>query len=950
MKNIFRYLLFLLLLFPQVITATTIPYIPKIINYSVSDYKAGNQNWSVTQGNDGKIYFGNNRGLLVYDGIRWKLYQLSNQTPIRSVYVSADNRIYIGSFEEFGYYQENEKGELVYHSLKAQIKDYPFNNDEIWRICEYNGKIYFQSFSSYFIYDGESAYAVTTDLRPHYFFSVNGRLYAQFIRDGFYVMHQDEFMRLISVEQLNNDHVVSALPYNEQLLLVTAKSGLYLYDNGKLTPWQISSNDLLKKSIANRAIQMPDSSFVIGTISNGLIAIDKTGKQLWHINRENSLIDNTILGLHIDNTGTLWVARDNGIAQIQVNSSLYFYEPATAQIGMVHDMTIKNNQLYLATNQGIYRLSEKDMVPHLIPGTEEQTWYITDVGSQLIAGHNRGTILIKNDEARLIKGPSGGGTALRKFIIHGKEVLIQASYTSLSIFTQTASGEWEFSHNVEGFSNLIKSFEVDPAGSIWASHMFKGLYRITLDETLRKAKQIKYIGKLCDDQEEGKINVMKLRGRIILTDGNRFYTYEDLSDSIVPYQVLNEDFPELGDTYRVVSLHNNLFWFIRNTEYVLLGYDGGRFILRQRIPFTIFDNPTIEDRGNIFITNTGLSYFCLNGGLAIYDPARIEKTPANIPLSLSSVTIYNRNMTDYSLLQIKPGSEITSFPYKSNNITFELAYPGFSKQPKSIWFKLEGYNQDWSEGAPDFTMTYSNLPHGEYKLHASVRNSVGNEVATLSYPFKINTPFYSSAWAIVFYLLSGLTLFILMIRIYIQREIRRKNKSIEAHRQKQKEQLEKQEQLIIQLKNEQLEQDLNYKSKELASATLAHITQTDFLDELKKEIQTQQLSGTYTKRFFEKIIHMIDEKLTNEDEWALYQANFDRIHEKFFFKLKERYPDLTPGDLRMCALLRLNMPTKDMAKMLNLSVRGIEAARYRLRKKLNLSEGENLVDFMIKFS
>ncbi|MDR0349631.1 MAG: hypothetical protein LBH90_09105, partial [Tannerella sp.] len=652
MNVIFRCKLLLLLLFSPVIAASAIPYIPKVVNYSVSDYKAGNQNWSVAQGNDGKIYFGNNRGLLMYDGIRWQLSLSPRHTPVRSVYVSSDNRIYTGSFEEFGYYQENEKGELVYHSLKALIKDYPFNNDEIWGICEYRGKIYFQSFSSYFVYDGTSAYAVTTNLHPHYFFSVKGQLYAQFISDGFYVMHQDKFIPLIPVEQLNNDHIVAVLPYGDQLLLVTAKNGLFLYNEGTLTVWPVPSNDLIKKSIANRAVYMPDSSYVIGTLSDGLIAIDKNGKQRWHINRENSLIDNTILGLHVDGSGNLWVAKDNGISQIQVNSPLYFYEPVTVQIGMVHDMTVKNEQIYLATNQGIYKLSEKDRIPHLIPGTEEQTWYITDVGSQLIAGHNRGTILIRNDEARLIKGPSGGGTALRKCMIHGKEILIQVSYTSLGIFTQTTSGEWEFSHNVEGFNNLIKSFEVDPAGNIWASHMFKGLYRITLDETLRKAARISYISKLQETQDEATINVMKLRGRIILTDGKQFYTYEDLSDSIVPYQILNEDFPELGDTYRIVSLHNNLFWFIRNTEYVLLSYDNARFILRQRIPFTLFDNPMIENRGNIFISSTGLSYFCLNGGIALYDPFH-KNTPAAIPFTLSSVKIKNRNKNTSRLLPVR---------------------------------------------------------------------------------------------------------------------------------------------------------------------------------------------------------------------------------------------------------------------------------------------------------
>lgn len=948
MNIIFRYILSMLL-FLQVAIASAIPYIPKVVNYSVSDYEAGNQNWSVFQGNDARLYFGNNRGLLMYDGIRWKLYQLPNHTPIRALYVSADGRIYVGSFEEFGYYQANEKGELIYHSLKSLVTDYHFYNDEIWTINEYKGKIYFQSFSSYFIYDGESVYIGTTDLNPLYFFSVNERLYVQFINEGFYVMNEDKFLLLLSTEQLNDDHVVAVLPFDDdQLLLVTAKNGLYLYKNGQLTAWPVSSNDLIKRSVANRAIRMQDSSYVIGTISNGLIAINKAGEQLWHINRENSLIDNTILGLHVDKAGNLWVAKDNGISQVQVNSPLYFYEPVATQVGMVHDMTIRNNQIYLATNQGIYKLSEDDMIPHLIPGTEEQTWYITDVGSQLIAGHNKGTILIKNDEARLIEGPSGGGTALRKFIIHGKEVLIQASYSSLSIFTQTVSGEWEFSHNVEGFNNLIKSFEIDPAGTIWASHMFKGLYRITLDETLRNAERVEYVGKLRDDQKEGKINVMKLRGRIILTDGSQFYTYEDLSDSIVPYHVLNDEFPELGDTYRVVSLHNNLFWFIRNTEYVLLSYDEGHFILRQRIPFTVFENPTIENRGNIFITNAGLSYFCLNGGIALYDPARVGKDTANIPFSFSSVKVYNRNKNAYLLLPVKP--EIISFPFEYNNITFELAYPDYAKHSLNVQFKLEGYDQEWSEATPDFSITYSNLPYGEYNLLVSVKTSTNVEVATLSYLFQIKPPFYRSIWAIVIYLILGLSLFILLIRLYIGREIQRRNKSMEVQRQKQKELLEKQEQLIIQLKNEQLEQELNYKSKELASATLNSISQTDFLEELKKEIQTQQLSGAYTKRFFEKIIHLINEKLAKEDEWELYQANFDRIHEKFFFKLKERYPELTPGDLRMCALLRLNMPTKDMAKMLNLSVRGIEAARYRLRKKLSLHEGENLVDFMIKFN
>ena len=192
-------------------------------------------------------------------------------------------------------------------------------------------------------------------------------------------------------------------------------------------------------------------------------------------------------------------------------------------------------------------------------------------------------------------------------------------------------------------------------------------------------------------------------------------------------------------------------------------------------------------------------------------------------------------------------------------------------------------------------------------------------------------------------------LLIAIIKAYITWEINRENKAIEQEKKEREEQLKAQEQLIIKLQNEKLEDELTYKSKELASATLSVISHNDFLEALKKEVQMQQLSGTYSKKYFEKLIRMIDENLSSEDAWLVFQHNFDRIHENFFRSLRTHYPDLTPGDLRLCALLRLNMPTKDMARMQNLSVRGVEAARYRLRKKLDIPEGKSLVDFMIEF-
>jgi hypothetical protein len=941
------FILIPIILFPATSNAVSIPYTPQVINYSVADYKAGNQNWSVVQHANGRMYFGNNRGLLEYDGVRWKLFILPNNAAVRSLYIAKDNRIYVGSFEEFGYFEADADNRLLYYSLKDKVEDYAFFNDEIWTINEYGGEIYFQSFSSFFIYDGENVWREYSDFPPFFFYSLDDKLYAHFIDEGFYVREKDSFVKLVSTKELSNDNVVGVLPFKGGLLLVTAHSGLYIFDGDRVAPWHIPCTDILKTNVTNRATMTSDSTYIIGTVSNGIVAINTDGKMVWHINRQNHLANNTILGLHVDSQNNLWAALDNGIAHIQTHSPIYIYEPKDVQIGMVYDMTIRDDRMYLATNQGIYTYSDGDPYPRLLPEINEQTWFINYFDNQLIAGYNRGTLSISGQTTKEITGPNGGGTAMKRCIIHGQEILLQTSYTSLSIFKKGEKGEWVFSHNVDGFSHPVHSFEVDPAGNIWISHMYKGVYRITLDERLQRVQTNDYIGMIEKKNPNVSVKVMKLRGRIVLTDGHSFYTYEDLSHQIVPYTVLNENLREMGDTYRIISLNNDRFWFIRKSEYVLVNYSEGRFYPTTRIPFSLFTNPIIEDRANIYVDKDGVSYFCLNGGIARFDPKQLNRE--EFLLDFAGIKAYNRN-NEYRYLPCngKTGGPVI-IDYRYNHITFELSLPEYSRRPVSVSYRLNGYDPDWMPASPDYVINYSNIPYGAYTFEALLRNMQGEPVVSLAYPFRVRPPFYLSFPAFVLYILLAGALFTIGIKAYTASVVRKKSRQAEEQKKKQEQQLKEQERLIIKLQNEKLENELSYKSKELASATLSLIAINDFLTALKKDIQAQIVNGNYAKKYYDKLLRWIGENQTKEDEWDIYQNNFDRVHEHFFRKLKARYPDLTPGDLRMCALLRLNMPTKDMAKMLNLSVRGVEGARYRLRRKLNLPEGENLIDFMITF-
>ena len=153
-------------LFSSLSRGSSIPFSPIVRSYSVSDYNAGIQNWSIAQDDRGVMYIGNNKGLLEFDGNSWELHELPSRNIVRSVYIGKDGKIFVGSFEEFGYFERNSLDSLVYHSLKDEAKDFRFHNDEIWTITLAHGEIVFQSFGSLFFYDGHTVKGIRTKSPP----------------------------------------------------------------------------------------------------------------------------------------------------------------------------------------------------------------------------------------------------------------------------------------------------------------------------------------------------------------------------------------------------------------------------------------------------------------------------------------------------------------------------------------------------------------------------------------------------------------------------------------------------------------------------------------------------------------------------------------------------------------------------------------------------------------
>ena len=940
------------LAFPSTGRAEEIPFIPPVYNYTTGDYKSGNQNWTISQGRNGIIYIGNNNGLISFDGVNWNHHALPNNLSVKSIYIDSDStteRIYVGSFEEFGYFERDRTNQLIYHSLKGLVDGYEFHNDEIWKICPFENKIYFQSFSAFFVYEGEKVSTYKPYPAVLYFFPSGDNLFAQLINDDFSRFDGEKFHPVVKRAELNDDNVVAVLPFNEDYLLVTSKNGLYIYSekNSSLVPWKTAIETDLQQAIVNRAIFHGNTQYVFGTLNNGLFVINNKGEKLWHINRANGLNNNTVLALYSDRDLSIWAALDNGISNIRTNSPFSFFEPTANQIGLVEDILTHNNRLYLATNQGVYHYAEDENTISRLPGFDNQSWFIKHFGEQVFVGHNLGTSLLENEREVRITEARTGGMDMIEATLNGKKILLESTYTALYIYSQDASGKWIFSHQIKGFSDLIKNLAVDHTGNIWAGHMYKGVYRIKLGNDLHQVTEIENYLSLDSTQVSPlrPIKVMKLKGRIVFADGNRFYTYDDIQQKIVPFQPLNDDLPGFADSYRIVPVNDDLFWFIRNKEYALVEFKQHRYRLKDRIPYSILNNPPNEGRANVYVADDDLSYFCLNGGIGKYRlPEKMIAETSD--LQISSVEYYDRkNDRTFHLDPTKKGI----IAFKNNDIVFRFSHPEFSKKIFSVECFLHGYDNRWVTTDENLSISYNNLPADEYILNARVLDNSGNELSAVSFSFRIKNPWYKTWWAITSYIILILLLSALIIKNHVQKIIRKKNQLFIEQENRRLSQLERQEKEITTLRNEKLEAELTYKSKELASATMLIINHSEFLRNLRATIQNQILAGKMNRTEGNELVKLIGNNLSDEDEWTLFQDNFDLIHQNFFRKLKVRYPTLTPSDLKLCALLRLNYSSKEIASMLNISIRGVEAARYRLRKKLNLAESENLVNFMIEF-
>jgi tetratricopeptide (TPR) repeat protein/DNA-binding CsgD family transcriptional regulator len=173
-----------------------------------------------------------------------------------------------------------------------------------------------------------------------------------------------------------------------------------------------------------------------------------------------------------------------------------------------------------------------------------------------------------------------------------------------------------------------------------------------------------------------------------------------------------------------------------------------------------------------------------------------------------------------------------------------------------------------------------------------------------------------------------------------------KEENIGAEQQKQMEQMRmrseieraEKEREIMRLEKQRLEEEMQHKQKELAAMALHIVEKNQFLDSLKRDMQdvAQSLDGA-ARPAVKGLMRQVDTNIGSQDDWKAFEEQFEAVHHGFITKLAQRYPKLTRTELKVCALLKIQMSTKEIANILATTTKNIEIHRYRIRKKLGLS-------------
>ena len=829
---------------------------PQITYYSEKDYNAETQNWAAVKDSRDVMFFGNNEGILRFDGNNWELYKVNTEQTVYSIAVDSNNIVYAGSVSEFGCLLPTADGGLKYKSLSDQI-DSTISFSEVWKTYVVNEEIYFCSWDYIFVYSNlKLKKTIKLPEKSFHSFVLNNNIYVTHYTRGLLKVDGDSVSSVRGGDIFIKKSIFGILPYNgKRLLITTGREGVFIFDEvlGVSEPFLSDTvSSLISRAMLYNVIQLKNGDYAFSTLYGGVIVTDSHGHIVYHLDDNNGLADNIVTFSYKSKDGPLWLCLNNGIAKLDINVPLNYFDLSKEIEGTLNDMFLYKDVLYLASDAGVYYISNSSLYPKLIKTKQikDQTWRFKEFKTEnkdvlLVITANglyelTDTNNITDVETQII-GNNVMPHSIRAENIHklkNKPVIILNR--NQSIKTLTFDGEhWanlvQYNYNIP-----VSDINEDNEGNIWFVTEFDGVYKGVYDDSLRIVEHY-FEGTGFDKIVPA--NCVFYNDTIFFGTKYGTYVLDEKSKKAVKRKINNADIN--NEVKKIEALRSGNYIIVTNNKndkdkdklafnnYVYLDIKANMFdsLLLSSLPKSKIVGFFAEKNKNNIYLGVGSQIYLLNKSIQnnYVKPPKVifREVKAKDSVLFKGIFTEKNNNPQIDIertisLYLDNDSKLV-LEYKLNEITFKFATPYYyhSEELEYSYF-MEGDDDEWSSWSKN---DYDNekLDEGDYTLKVKVRNIYGVESDISEFSFSINAPWHRTIWAYIIYAILIISAIVLIVYLNNRRLLKDKARLEEIVKQRtaevvaqkeeiegQKEEIESQRDLVLDQKNkiEQIHEEI----------------------------------------------------------------------------------------------------------------------------------------------
>jgi DNA-binding CsgD family transcriptional regulator len=916
--------------FPAVLLSQGFPNgVPSINSFDAEKYKASISNWEIVEEENGFIYVANNDGVLQYNGFEWSIIELPNKSIVRSISRDGQGGIVAGGQDEVGIFSMSPTGAYNFESFRNYIPTHLLPLEDVWDIEYFNSKIYFRSKDRIYIVGKSECNIIETGSPLIKLQLVDDQLYFADSKNGIYSIEGDKAIPQALSNIFQGLKEVSILGFNNEILVLSPES-IYKIDNGKLVKISSLVGQFIEENKLSCGISV-NGKLVLGTEFGGVCILNNDFKLEQVISIKEGLQTNFINAVTSDKNQNIWLATAHGIDCIYLNDKEFRIYPDQNLKGSLFDMIDFDGKMYYATNNGLYVQDytlegPQSQTFQLVPGSKGQVWGLDIIDGELMVAHDNGAFILKQGRLDQISKSKGAW----KFVLsHDPNYLYVGTYFGVELY-QKSNGEWSFLRVLEGFNESSRLMVKGSGRSLWISHPYRGVYRLELSSDYTISEVVHYTDK--KGLPSDKLNyIFEVGDQLLVAAELGVYTYNSKEDRFVQDDWINQYIPVNQNIRHLQKDAFGRLWYVSNTEVAFIHHDKKHFVPELLGNF-------VGGFEHLYVYDSTTVFACSDQGVVGVD---LSSRPAlqEGRINLISITAYNKE--EQLQEQLDVNSQETELPYLKNDLHFVFASSLYAPDVEFA-YRIDK-DKEWTPWTKNQEYELFNLRDGTYNLQVKSRSSSFTDSAPFTYNFTILPPWYRSNWA--YFLYSILVIVSFWMLLLIPKRQYQKNEAILISEK------EKSEAEVERLKNEQLLNEIEHQNAELASSTLHLVQKNTVLNKVRSDIETvrKNAKDPIVRKELKQVLSVLTDDTRLEDDWDNFSIHFDKVHADFLKRLKKDYPKLSPKDQKLAAYLRMNLSSKEIAPLLNISVRGVEISRYRLRKKLELDTGTNLSEWMIDY-